>query len=317
MATVTSGSSGAAAWVDRLDGVYAVPPLPRHADPRRALNFNAAECIARNIEAGGITRFLYGGNAFLYHASLDEFAALTEWLSSFPASRWPIPSIGPSFGRAIDQARILRKHSFPAVMMLPCGDPRDALGMEAGLREISHAAAMPLILYLKSEDGFGAHKEQGLDAVGRLVDEGVAIAIKYAVVRDNPIDDAYLDGLLRRVDRRRVISGMGERPAIEHLRDYQLGGLTTGSGCIAPRRCQELFETCRMQHWEPAGAMRDAFMPLEDLRDAWGPARVLHHATELAGIAATGAIPPYVSALDATQLATLAPVARALRERDA
>ena len=317
MATITSGSNGAAAWVDRLDGVYAVPPLPRHADPRRALNLNAAECIARNIEAGGITRFLYGGNAFLYHASLDEFAALTEWLSSFPASRWPIPSIGPSFGRAIDQARILRKHSFPAVMMLPCGDPRDARGMEAGLREISHAAAMPLILYLKSEDGFGAHKEQGLDAVGRLVDEGVAIAIKYAVVRDNPLDDAYLDGLLRRVDRRRVISGMGERPAIEHLRDYQLGGLTTGSGCIAPRRCQELFETCRTQRWEPAGAMRDAFMPLEDLRDAWGPARVLHHATELAGIAPTGAIPPFVSALDATQLATLAPVARVLRERDA
>ena len=29
-------------------------------------------------------------------------------------------------------------------------------------------------------------------------------------------------------------------------------------------------------------------MPLEDLRDAWGPARVLHTRTELAGIAATG-----------------------------
>ena len=58
-------------------------------------------------------------------------------------------------------------------------------------------------------------------------------------------------------------------------------------------------------------------MPLEDLRDAWGPARVLHHATELAGIASTGPIPPYVSALDADQLEQLAPVARGLRERDA
>jgi (1->4)-alpha-D-glucan 1-alpha-D-glucosylmutase len=29
-----------------------------------------------HIEAGGITRFLYGGNAFLYHASLDDFQAL-------------------------------------------------------------------------------------------------------------------------------------------------------------------------------------------------------------------------------------------------
>lgn len=316
MATVTPAAAGAH-HADRLNGVYAVPPLPRRSDPRRTLNLNAAECIARHIEAGGITRFLYGGNAFLYHASLDEFAALADWLSSFPASRWPIPSIGPSFGRAIDQARILRKHSFPAVMMLPCADPRDARGMETGLREISHAAATPLIIYLKSEDGFGSDKEEGLDAVGRLVDDGIAIAIKYAVVRSNALDDPYLDGLLRRVDRRHVISGMGERPAIEHLRDYHLGGLTTGSGCIAPRRCQDLFETCRTQHWEGAIALRDEFMPLEDLRDAWGPARVLHHATELAGIAPTGPIPPYVSALDATQIETLAPVARALRERNA
>jgi dihydrodipicolinate synthase/N-acetylneuraminate lyase len=189
--------------------------------------------------------------------------------------------------------------------------------MEAGLREISHAAAMPLILYLKSEDGFGSDKEQGLDAVGRLIDDGVALAIKYAVVRSNPLDDPYLDGLLRRVDRRLVISGMGERPAIEHLRDYQLGGLTTGSGCIAPRLCQTLFDTCRTQHWETATALRDAFMPLEDLRDAWGPARVLHHATDLAGVAPTGPIPPYVSGLDAAQLDALAPVARALLERNA
>jgi len=136
-------------------------------------------------------------------------------------------------------------------------------------------------------------------------------------VRANPLEDAYLDGLLRRVDRRHVISGMGERPAIEHLRDYQLGGLTTGSGCIAPRRCQELFDASGAGDWTRAGTLRASFMPLEDLRDAWGPARVLHHATELAGIAPTGPIPPYVSALEATQLAELGPIARALRERDA
>jgi dihydrodipicolinate synthase/N-acetylneuraminate lyase len=303
--------------VTSLNGVFAVPPLPRRTDARRSLNLEAAESIARHIEAGGITRFLYGGNAFLYHASLDDFQALVEWLSAFPSTRWPIPSIGPSFGRAIDQARILRTHDFPAVMMLPCGDPRDPRGMEAGLREIAAEAGMPLIVYLKSEDGFGSDREAGLDAVGRLVDDGVALAIKYAVVRDRPLEDAYLDGLLRRVDRRRVISGMGERPAIEHLRDYQLGGLTTGSGCIAPRRCQELFDASAAADWARAGELRARFMPLEDLRDAWGPARVLHHATELAGIAPAGPIPPYVSALDATQCARLGPVARALREGDA
>lgn len=299
-----------------LNGVYAVPPLPRRRDERRTLDFGAAELIASHIEAGGITRFLYGGNAFLYHVSLDEFAALIDWLAGFPRRRWPIPSIGPSFGRAIDQARLLRKHSFPAAMMLPCADPRDAAGLEVGMREIAHAAGLPLILYIKSEDAFGSNLDAGLDAIGRLMADGTAMAIKYAVVRPDPNDDPYLDGLLRRVDRRRVISGMGERPAIEHLRDYKLGGLTTGSGCIAPRSCQALFDAAAAGDWARATDYRGEFMPLEDLRDLWGPARVLHHATELSGVAPTGPIPPYVSALSGDRLQQLAPIARTLLERD-
>ena len=163
----------------------------------------------------------------------------------------------------------------------------------------------------------GPTRRPGLDAVGRLIDDGVAIAIKYAVVREDPGHDAYLDGLLRRVDRTRVISGMGERPAVVHLRDFGLGGLTTGSGCIAPALCSGLFAACGDRNWAQAEAFRAHFMPLEDLRDAWGPARVLHHATELAGIAPAGPIPPYVSPLGPRELEQLAPVARALRERDA
>jgi dihydrodipicolinate synthase/N-acetylneuraminate lyase len=300
-----------------LRGVYAVPPLPRRHDTRRSLDFDAAERVASHIAAGGVSRLLYGGNAFLYHIALDEYEALVDWLAGFPSSRWPIPSVGPSFGRAIDQARLLRRHAFRCAMVLPCSDPRDAPGMEAGLREIASAAGVPLIIYLKAEDGFGSEKERGLDAIARLVDEGVCMSIKYAVVRDDPGRDAYLDGLLTRVDRRRIISGMGERPAVVHLRDFDLGGLTTGSGCLAPRLCDALLRACSEKDWARADGVRAAFMPLEDLRDAWGPARVLHHATELAGIAPTGPIPPYVSSLDPQQLQQLAPIARALRERDA
>jgi dihydrodipicolinate synthase/N-acetylneuraminate lyase len=300
-----------------LAGVFSVPPLPRKRDARRSLDLDAAECVARHIEAGGITRYLYGGNAFLYHITLDEYEVLLGWLAGFAASRWAIPSVGPSFGRAMDQAKLVRRHAFRAVMALPCGDPRDAAGMEAGLREIASAMGVPLILYLKSEDGFGSDKEAGLDAVGRLVSDGVAVAIKYAVVLDDPARDPYLDGLLRRVDRARVVSGMGERPAVVHMRDFGLQGFTTGSGCIAPAPCQSLFEACTRQDWARAETLRAAFMPLEDIRDALGPARVLHHATELAGIASSGPIPPFVSPLDRAQLDRLAPVARALRERTA
>lgn len=300
-----------------LKAVFAVPPLPRKRDARRSLDLDAAECVARHIEAGGVTRYLYGGNAFLYHITSDEYDVLLGWLATFPSTRWAIPSLGPSFGRAIDQARLLRRHAFRSAMMLPCSDPRDAAGMEAGLREVANAAGVPLILYLKSEDGFGSAREAGLDAIGRLMDDGVGVAIKYTVVRDDPNNNPYLDGLLRRVNRARVISGMGERPAVVHMRDYRLDGFTTGSGCLAPAACSALLTAGHAKHWEEAGEIREKFMPLEDLRDAWGPARVLHHATELAGIASTGPIPPFVSPLTAAELTRLTPVARALAERSA
>ncbi len=302
---------------DDLRGVYAVPPLPRRPDAGRTLNFDAAEAVASRIERGGITRYLYGGNAFLYHITLAEYEALVGWLAGFAAPRWAIPSVGPSFGRAMDQAPLLRRHAFRCVMTLPCGDPRDAEGMEAGLREIADACGIPLILYLKSEDGFGSDLERGLDAVGRLVADGVAVAIKYAVVRTDPGTDPYLSGLLRRVEARRIISGMGERPAVVHLRDFGLGGLTTGSGCLAPRRCSDLFAAAVAGDWPEAERLRALFMPLEDLRDAWGPARVLHHASELSGIAPSGPIPPFVSPLDSDRLRELRPVAAALAEADA
>src|SRR4029079_15652691 len=168
--------------LNELAGVFAVPPLPRRSGSRRTIDFVAAEAVAKHIQDGGITRYLYGGKAFLYHITLDEYETLLGWLDGFDASRWAIPSVGPSFGRAIDQAKLLKRYSFRTVMVLPGTDPRDARGVEAGLREIADVCGLPLILYLKSEDGFGSDKEAGLDAVGRLIQDGVAAAIKYAVV---------------------------------------------------------------------------------------------------------------------------------------
>jgi len=58
--------------------------------------------------------------------------------------------------------------------------------------------------------------------------------------------------------------------------------------------------------------LRSRFIPLEDLRDGWGPARVLHHATEAAGIARTGPIVPYVSALEPEKVRSIESVVREL-----
>jgi len=294
-----------------------VPPLARKSDARRSIDFEENNRIVRHIAGGGLTRFIYGGNAFLYHVTLAEYEALLDWLNSFADGLWAIPSLGPSYGRAMDQASILRRYKFPCAMALPCGDPRDAKGLETGLREIAESADTPLILYLKDENNFGADKEAGLDVVARLVDEGVCVAIKYAVVRQNLPDDAYLDSLLKRVDRARVISGIGERPAVVHMRDWRLPGFTTGSGCVAPRLSGKIFEACVNGDNEMAEELRAEFLPLEDLRDAWNPAKVLHFATQLAGVAETGPVAPFLSSLTERQLEGLAPVARALVELNA
>jgi dihydrodipicolinate synthase/N-acetylneuraminate lyase len=217
----------------------------------------------------------------------------------------------------MDQAAIVRRHRFPCVMMLPCGDPRDARGLEVGYRNFAQASGTPLVVYIKDESNMGSNREAGLDAVARLVNDGVCVGIKYAVVRANPSEDSYLGALLERVDRNRVISGIGERPAIAHLRDFRLPGFTTGSGCLAPALSQQLFELCAAANFADAEIIRRQFIPVEDLRDAWGPARVLHAAVDLAGIAATGPIAPYTSPLDAAQRAQLAPPAADLTARNA
>jgi dihydrodipicolinate synthase/N-acetylneuraminate lyase len=297
-----------------LRGVFAVPPLARNKS--RAIDLAENEKIVRHIQNGGISRLIYGGNAFLYHLQNTEFEVLLEWLSDLDPELWLIPSLGPTFGRALDQAAIVRKFKFGCVMMLPCSDPRDAGGLERGYREIAEAANAGLIIYLKEENNFGSDKLAGLDSVARLVDDGVCIGIKYAVIRDDPTHDEYLEALLARVDRRFVISGIGERPAVVHLRDWKLPGFTTGSGCLAPALTQSLFQACERLEFEPAMNIRELFMPHEDLRDAWGPARVIHHSVELAGIAKTGPIAPYVSELSNERLAELKLVAFELASKN-
>jgi dihydrodipicolinate synthase/N-acetylneuraminate lyase len=185
------------------------------------------------------------------------------------------------------------------------------------MREIASSAGTSLILYLKGEDGFGPDLTAGLNAVTRLVDEGVCVAIKYAVVRKDPGVDAYLSALVERVDRKRVVSGIGERPAIAHTNGFGLPGFTTGSGCLAPSLTSALFAACARGSWDEAEALRALFLPLEDRRDAWGPARVLHAAVELAEVARTGPIPPFVTALAEDQRAALEPIARELLRLDA
>jgi dihydrodipicolinate synthase/N-acetylneuraminate lyase len=78
----------------------------------------------------------------------------------------------------------------------------------------------------------------------------------------------------------------------------------------------QIFEACVREDYETAEKLRAEFLPLEDLRDAWSPAKVLHFATRLAGVAETGPTPPFLSSLSEKQSQEIAPVARALFEQN-
>ena len=91
--------------LDDLRGVFVVPPLARRRDEARGIDLEQNDVLVRHMLAGGSTRLLYGGNAFLYHVTREEFETLIGWLAAVPGDVWAIPSIGPSFGRALDQAR--------------------------------------------------------------------------------------------------------------------------------------------------------------------------------------------------------------------
>ena len=294
---------------DLRRSVIAVPPLARDAALKADRVENAK--LIRHLEAGGVTTLMYGGNANFYNVALSEYPSLLDFLAETVAEdTWLIPSAGPDFGKMMDQALVLRHRTFPAVMALPMSATSTFEGVEAGLRRFADAVARPLILYIKSE-----HYLTPLNCK-RLVDDGLVCGIKYALVRANPADDPFLKKLLDVVDRSLVISGIGERPAVVHLRDFSLNGFTSGSVCVAPNGSRLLLKALQARHYREAERLRALYLPLEDLRDAISPIQVLHEAVTLANIANMGPMLPHMSNLGSHHVPELRDAAKALIAAD-
>lgn len=287
------------------ESVIAVPPLARRAD--YALDKEENRKILAHLARGGVTTALYGGNANLYNLALSEYGPLLDMLEEVaPAESWIIPSIGPDFGKALDQAAMLRDRAFPTAMALPLSFPADSAGVATGLRLIAERYGRPITAYVKADNYITPAD------LARVVADGAVCAIKYALVRDNPDDDRFLDELVQRVDTKFIVSGIGERPAISHLTKFKLTGFTSGSVCIAPALSAALLKALKAGDGKRAAELRAKFLPLEDLRDGYSPLRVLHAAVDLSGVAKTGPLLPFLSNL--TDKGLLDRIAQASRD---
>ena len=294
---------------DLLRSVIAVPPMARHAD--FSLNKDANRALITHLESGGVRSIMYGGNANFYHIPLCEYAATLDFLAEAAGpDTWILPSLGPDYGKAIDQAAIIKASKYPTAMVLPMTFPFTDVGLGIGIRRITDAMGKPAVVYIKSDPYL---KPATLKV---LVDEGRVASVKYAPVRADPAKDDYLRALCDAVDVRYIVSGIGERPAIVHLRDFGLTSFTSGSICVAPNGTMKLLALLKAKRYEEAEAVRSVYMPFEDCRDDISPIRVLHDGITLTGIADMGPMLPMLSGLTAAQRAQVEPVAKALMSFD-
>ena len=216
------------------DSVIAVPPLARDATGRICSQENRR--LIQYLEDGNVSTLLYGGNAVLYHVRLSEYRLLLEMLvDSVSESTLVIPSVGPAYGFMMDQAEVLRDFAFPTVMILPQSDVADPTGIATGIRRFAEAIGKPIVLYIKQDRWLSA------DHVGRLVHDGLVSWVKYAVVRDNPAQDDYLREIVTQIPANMIVSGIGEQPAIVHMKDFGVVSYTSGCVCLAPKLLQKCF----------------------------------------------------------------------------
>lgn len=285
--------------------VISVPPLCRDANLRSDAQQNAR--LIKHIEQGGVSTLLYGGNANFYNIALSEYEEVLDQLEAGAAAdTWIVPSVGPYFGFAMDQAAILKKRRFPTAMLLPTTAVSNPEGVRNAVLRWTEKAGIPAVLYVKDE-GYVTP-----DVVKSLVNAGVISWIKYAVVRKDPSEDALLRGIVDAVGTDLLVSGIGEQPAIIHWRKFGVKAYTSGCVCVAPAPSQKMLRAMQSGDFETAEAIRASYEGLENLRNAHGPIPVLHTAVELAGIAATGPLLPLLAQLPESLKTPIEAAAKAL-----
>jgi len=291
---------------DLRGSVISVPPMPRNADG--SFHAEGNRRMLAHLRAGSVTTFMYGGNANFYNLGVAELGRVLDGLTPMlSAGDWLIPSVGADYGKAAEQIDLLRERAFPTAMVLPLRFPATPAGAASGIGKLAARYGKPVIAYVKDE-GYIDNAD-----VAALVKDGAVCAVKYAIVRNDPKQDAVLADLVQKMGTDLIISGIGERPVIDHFRAFGLRAFTSGSTCVAPALSNRIRVALHANDDATAKATRELFIPLEDARDKYSPIRILHAAVELAGIAKTGPIGEFLSTIaEPAVLQELAGIAKEL-----
>jgi dihydrodipicolinate synthase/N-acetylneuraminate lyase len=292
---------------DLSGSVLSVPPLAWNED--FSPNHEANTALIKHIEAGGVTTLLYGGNANMHNIGVTGLANLLQHLivaAGFES--WVLPSVGPDYGGMMDQLPVIKELEFPTAMVLPIQFPATPAGIATGVGRFSEKLGKPVIVYIKTENYLS------VDQLSSLFEDGVIRAIKYAVPREEPKEDSYLSDLVNAIGPKNIVSGFGERPAIDHLKTFDLAGFTSGCVCIAPKLSMDLLHAIQAENWDEAARVHGLIMPMEYQRERISPIRVLHDAVTLSGIAEMGPMYPMLSGIDEAEYDKIRTTARALLE---
>lgn len=276
---------------DLAASVIAVPPLAANAD--FSVNENANRDLVAHIEAGGVATLLYGGNANVQNWPVSRYAEWVDIIAEAAAQdTWVIPSVGPDWGKMVDQAAILATRRFPAAMLLPMAGPRTEEGLVKGIRDFVQKSGVQAIVYIKSDHYISP------ESLAILVAEGSIFSVKYAIPRADTAIDPVLSDYIAAIGTERIVSGFGEPPALPHMAKFALSGFTAGCVCIAPTLSQSFLNALKAGDVARAEKILEVFGPLEALRGEGDPIRVLHTAVTLSGVADMGPTLPLLSQAD-------------------
>ena len=117
--------------------------LPRSRNADLTLNVAANRALCAHLHSGGVSSWLYGGNANFYNISSLEFESTMTALADIAdevgdENTLVIPSVGPDYGKMMDQAAVLAKMDrFRTAMVLPLDFPSTAEGAATGIRNFA------------------------------------------------------------------------------------------------------------------------------------------------------------------------------------